>query len=526
MAREHPSPGGRSVVAEPPASPGTVWDDGELAGTPRGQETTRPLPQLANVQKVDFPLNAPESSEGGSMARRRGFVPHPGVSKRSGKQPQTTIMDVDFDRSKFDFVGTGEIGAVKGKPWQRRLFDPALPTHGDRLNRPDSTPHESPQNKCNQSGWRGKITGRNVSGPRPMAHGSREGGKIMILNNPAASQRLSRYGSHEPEESPQMFVGPETRPISLEQLIAEVKGIYSGLVMVEAKCCEVDAKQAIAAKDRDGKYPRLNNEQWQALNSLHRTLLHEHHDFFLASQHPIASPALRRLAVTYSMPTRMWRHGIQSYLELLRHRLPHSMEHMLTFLYLAYNILTLCKSSRCKESRESKTNSIRMRAVYETVPAFKDTWIESLGDLGRYRMAIEDDDVHDREVWAKTARFWYSKAADKTPDVGRLYHHLAILARPNVLFQLFYYCKSLGVTQPFPPSRETVLTVFDSVLTPDNLAPTAPPVVVEFVKLHGINFTHTGLEKFDNCLAKFLNILSTHLSDPMSKWKVGDNSFS
>ena len=36
--------------------------------------------------------------------------------------------------------------------------------------------------------------------------------------------------------------------------------------------------------------------------------------------------------------------------------------------------------------------------LYETVAAFKDTWIECLGDLGRYRMAIEDDDIRDREV--------------------------------------------------------------------------------------------------------------------------------
>ncbi|KAF8249140.1 hypothetical protein K440DRAFT_544295 [Wilcoxina mikolae CBS 423.85] len=191
---------------------------------------------------------------------------------------------------------------------------------------------------------------------------------------------------------------PETRPISPEQLICEVKGIYSGLIMVEVKC---------------------------SLIALHRTLLHEHHDFFLASQHPSASPSLKRLAHKYAMPARMWRHGIHRFMELLRHRLPHSLEHMLTFIYLAYSMMAL---------------------LYETVPAFEDTWIECLGDLGRYRMAIEDDDVRDREVWQNVARFWYSKAVDKTPYVGRLYHHLAILARPNILQQLFYYyCKSLGV---------------------------------------------------------------------------------
>jgi hypothetical protein len=51
--------------------------------------------------------------------------------------------------------------------------------------------------------------------------------------------------------------------------------------MVEAKCIEVDNKQVTLAKAGPGAQPKLNNEQWQALIALHRTLLHEHHDFFL-----------------------------------------------------------------------------------------------------------------------------------------------------------------------------------------------------------------------------------------------------
>ncbi|OBS15857.1 hypothetical protein FPOA_13372, partial [Fusarium poae] len=141
-----------------------------------------------------------------------------------------------------------------------------------------------------------------------------------------------------------------------DQLVAEVKGIYAGLVMVETKCIEVDNAQS-SNTDANAK---LNNEQWQALIALHRTLLHEHHDFLLASQHPSASPALRRLPSKYVMPARMWRHGIHSFLELLRQRLPASLEHMLNFLHLAYSMMAL---------------------LYETVPAFEDTWIECLGDL-------------------------------------------------------------------------------------------------------------------------------------------------
>jgi hypothetical protein len=169
--------------------------------------------------------------------------------------------------------------------------------------------------------------------------------------------------SPETHDRLQMIKEPETRPISSDQLIAEVKGIYAGLIMVEAKCCEVDAKQHQAVLAMDINTPTLNNEQWyapisiisiagnvklmnyrQALIALHRTLLHEHHDFFLASQHPSAGAALKKLAHKYSMPARMWRHGIHSFLELLRHRLPHSLEHMLTFIYLAYSMMALRKA--------------------------------------------------------------------------------------------------------------------------------------------------------------------------------------
>ena len=134
------------------------------------------------------------------------------------------------------------------------------------------------------------------------------------LDNLTSSQ-TDRRNSIEPE--PNILLQPETRPISHEQLVVEVKGIYAGLVMVEAKCIDVDEKQFAAAQDRNPLYrTQLSPEQWQALLALHKTLLHEHHDFFLASQHPSASPALSRLAAKYSMPARMWKHGIHAFLEV------------------------------------------------------------------------------------------------------------------------------------------------------------------------------------------------------------------
>ncbi|KAK1479042.1 hypothetical protein CCUS01_16423 [Colletotrichum cuscutae] len=225
----------------------------------------------------------------------------------------------------------------------------------------------------------------------------------------------------------------ETRPISHKQLVAEVKGIFAGLVLLESKCIEVVNAQF---SKTDSK---LNHEQWEALVVLHRTLLHEHHDFLLASQHPSASPALRRLAIKNEMPERLRKNGIHSFLELLHKRLPESLEHMRNFVNLAYSFTAL---------------------LYETVPAFKGTWIECLGDLGTYRMAINDNDLRDREVSTSMTRYWYSKASVESPSIGRLYHKLATFAKPNTLERLFFYTKSLCVRAPFIEAR-SLMTFFD-----------------------------------------------------------------
>jgi hypothetical protein len=174
-------------------------------------------------------------------------------------------------------------------------------------------------------------------------------------------------------------------PISQEQLASEVKSIYAGLTTVETICIHIDRALAAAAQENPGPDNKLESDDWPTLILRHRTLLDEHHDFFLASQHPCASLPLRRLAGRYYMPTRMWKHGIHSFLEVLRYRLPDSIDYMLTFISIAYNLMAL---------------------LCETVSVFQNTWVECLGDLARYRMAIEDENIRDHQTWAGVARSW------------------------------------------------------------------------------------------------------------------------
>ncbi|CAI7617585.1 unnamed protein product [Penicillium discolor] len=276
----------------------------------------------------------------------------------------------------------------------------------------------------------------------------------------------------------EMFRQPETHTISEEQLINEVRGIYTGLVMVEKKCIEIDKQQA-QSKDE------LSQAQWQTFVSLHRTLLYEHHDFFLASQHPSAGPVLKELAQKYAMPARMWRYGVHSFLELLRQKLPGSMEYMLDFIYLSYSMITL---------------------LLESVPYFKETWIECLGDLARYRMAVEEFDKKDRELWAGVSRYWYNQDAERSPENGRIQHHLAILARPDVLQQFFHYTKALISVRAFPNALDSMI----QLVTPLMKLPIqkeSPSLITSFVTTHGALFMQAPVEDFVSRANVFLSTL-------------------
>ena len=107
----------------------------------------------------------------------------------------------------------------------------------------------------------------------------------------------------------------------------------------------------------------------------------------------------------------------------------------------------------------------------------------------------------------------YSKASDKAPTTGRLYHHLAILARPHALQQLFYYSKSLCVVVPFASARESILTLFEPVLNSENSQNQyrLPPLDTAFIRAHGQLFTNKDIDRFDATVDEFLGLLDNQI---------------
>ncbi|KAL4800193.1 hypothetical protein BDV19DRAFT_353589 [Aspergillus venezuelensis] len=354
------------------------------------------------------------------------------------------------------------------------------PLHQHRRSSPVSNDAPSPGNTSARPVEANPLTravGESAEGP---SYGQESAGQL------SRDQNGGVYAVDGGTASYSILLQVETELPTEEQLANDVRGIYSGLIMVEKKCMEY-------VKEQSQSKTKLSDRQWQVLIGTHGILLQEHHDFLLASQHPAGNPVLKRLAEKYAMPSRLWRYGIHSLLELLRHRIPddpHVLDHMTTFIYRAYAMMTL---------------------LLESAPAFEFTWTECLGDLSRYGMAVEESDFREREVWAGIARYWYNKAADISPDVGRIQHHLAVLARPDIVQQLFYYTKSAVCVQPYAGTRESIFLLFNPVLKAPQTVRRLPEIVAAFVAAHSYLFTGDLKDAFASVSEDFLSYLEQYI---------------
>jgi hypothetical protein len=75
-------------------------------------------------------------------------------------------------------------------------------------------------------------------------------------------------------------------------------------------------------------------------------------------------------------------------------------------------------------------------------------------------VVAKDDDMRDRDVWTRVSRHWYGKAMDKAPATGRVFHHIAPLARPHTLQQLLYYAQIFVCLFTVIPDQEIIIRWF------------------------------------------------------------------
>ena len=191
------------------------------------------------------------------------------------------------------------------------------------------------------------------------------------------------------------YVEPETEilsqltlpPVSSDQLIVEAKTICVSLNEFEAKCIAMHQPYLIAIQEGNrSRFKNSRSEEWQNLALYHRTLIDKHYDLHLACQHPSTCSQLKEFIADYTMPLRMWTHGISTFLKILGNWLPETLDHMLAFMYNAYTMLTLFSE---------------MTSGHD--------WSECLGHLAVFLAGNEKQHFEDHNIWNSVATSWYQE---------------------------------------------------------------------------------------------------------------------
>jgi protein SMG6 len=282
----------------------------------------------------------------------------------------------------------------------------------------------------------------------------------------------------------------------------------------------------------------------------HARLADLHHDFLMRIFDPLVPPSLHQLTVRYNIPSRLWQNGFHLLLERLRHSWmtghPTALDLLTDFVHDGYKFYT---------------------DLLEDIAlvGFRTAWIEALGDLARYRMAIarqiaaaeearekrrrvqgdqqtgkvkempdvpngaeveEQWDVEDTDTWRQTATDWYSMGITEKPGEGRLHHHLALLARdlPDGEGRaLHHFTRSLAVTHEFPTARESILGLFDvsSQRRMERIRNGEKETAMDlFIRLHGMLFTRIEMDRFNETLGALMARLEAGDAVEQVEWMI------
>ncbi|GAA96454.1 uncharacterized protein L969DRAFT_74677 [Mixia osmundae IAM 14324] len=439
---------------------------------------------------------------------------------------------------------------------QPTLFDPETAGTSARASTQD---HESRQGTSPRPASRGTAIKRDDSASRTSSHDTprrvqdaRSNERKPGQTNPSQRQSLFDPRRDDPVRFAAVSRLDERSPLpartndsgksgnSNGNALDSLKKAYRVVVDLEKKCQAENVDPN--ADQQNGRHPKkrlmrveTDDAYWIRLTMPHRELAEAHLNFLQMALDPRMPASLQSLPQKYNIATRLWQTAFHALLERMRSALPHSknddsnvLEHLTEFIYFAYTFYT---------------NLLEEQAL----AVFRSSWLEQLGDLARYRMAIaglgaseatselparesspEDEssteehkspaaasigdaalgdwEVEEQGTWRDVARDWYARGVAETPNRGRLHHHLALLSKDDSMRALYHYCRSLTASEPFWPARESMLTLFSSEAQKQRAQAGATAGEL-FVHLQGMLFTKVDLDDYDDVLARFREAL-------------------
>ncbi|KAF8504047.1 hypothetical protein BU17DRAFT_101528 [Hysterangium stoloniferum] len=327
-------------------------------------------------------------------------------------------------------------------------------------------------------------------------------------------------------------------------VVTQLKRLYRDISHAERKVLDGDQGDStdepirVVVQSRDQPVANVS-DPWARLLADHKELAELMHNFLTLCLSPQVPVSFHQYPTNYNIPSRQWTNAFHRLLETLRRASatsPVALEHLSDFIYYAYNFYAgLLENPLLSHYRQG--------------------WLEALGDLARYRMAVSahiasapfGERIHDRpssvftavkepetriddssspsvgpgaavaldveperETWRKTAKGWYAEALKETPLVGRLHHHLGNVSREvdgEEMRAVYHFVKSMVSTNPFATARESILTIFSPTAQARRMQPDARTSEL-FILLHGMIFTHISLDDFAATHARFMERLT------------------
>ncbi|KAJ7219067.1 hypothetical protein GGX14DRAFT_589783 [Mycena pura] len=161
----------------------------------------------------------------------------------------------------------------------------------------------------------------------------------------------------------------------------QLKRLYRAITDLETKVKQEDSDETedagrVLLKTKEGEDDELEREKererWKRQIADHKELAETIHNLLLISLAPSVPASLRNIPTKYNIIIRLWSFAFHKLLESLRRASFTSalaLEHLQDFIYYAYTFYTGLLED-------------------PTLNPFKSGWLEALGDLARYKMAV------------------------------------------------------------------------------------------------------------------------------------------
>ncbi|KAF4435956.1 hypothetical protein FACUT_6807 [Fusarium acutatum] len=174
-------------------------------------------------------------------------------------------------------------------------------------------------------------------------------------------------------------------------LVSEVKTVYARLVKAEETCTQIGQGQSRNSE----RNPDLQLEQWDALQAIHRTLLHEHHELPIAFSS--LSPQLRhfrKIAHDHSLQSRSLRRFSDCLLPLLKREQDlESAKQWLEVMKLSSSLIEILGKNDLLFTHEEMALMETIEEIEAILGRLKLWFRRKYEDLGRKKDVTEEQGV-------------------------------------------------------------------------------------------------------------------------------------